>query len=337
MHPHRVSAILRVAHSAPEATDPPSGSRRGKRLRNREGFTLVELLVVIAIIGVLIALLLPAVQAAREAARRTHCTNSLKQMGIGLHNYELTVGTFPAQYPHYPEPPSGDGSGLSWMIGILPHVELQTLYDSMNLKGDVQRGEGVIRKQNRPVIRMSLPLYFCPSDESVGKIVTDAWLASGVELALTNYAGVIGPHNLGNASLFGGLKDCHNYGLYGFKECTGTFWRHSYMAPPKLATFTDGTSSTVVVGEVLPEFDSFKYWALSNGCWASTHAPINFTPNPNSPWGDWSNQIGFRSRHPGGANFLFADGHVSMLKEIIDQRTYRGLSTRGLGELVGEP
>jgi prepilin-type processing-associated H-X9-DG protein len=101
-----------------------------------------------------------------------------------------------------------------------------------------------------------------------------------------------------------------------------------------LESFADGLSHTLVVGEVLPEFDSFKYWPLSSGTYASTHAPVNYTPDPNEPWFGWANQIGFRSRHPGGAHFLWGDGHVALVSDGIHENVYRGISTRAGGEIL---
>ncbi len=312
--------------------------RKNNPMRNPKSraFTLVELLVVIAIIGILVALLLPAVQAAREAARRTQCINNLKQIGLGLSNFESSSKMFPTQIAPYQEVKGVDGNGQSWMVAILPFVEEQALFDSINPDGQMAKSLGMIRPENYPAIRTSVDIYFCPSDEAKGRNIYDTWKALGIEFATTNYAGVIGPHNLGNASIFGGLPDCHNYSATRSKECSGTFWRHSHLAPVKLKSFTDGLSNTIIVGEVLPEFDSGKFWAMSNGTWASTSPPINYTPDPNNPWFGWPDQTGFRSRHPGGAHFLWGDGHITFLSEVIDEIVYRGLSTRAGGEMVDE-
>jgi prepilin-type processing-associated H-X9-DG protein/prepilin-type N-terminal cleavage/methylation domain-containing protein len=300
-------------------------------MRTRVGFTLVELLVVIAIIGVLVALLLPAVQAARGAARRTQCSNNLKQIGLAILNYENTHSVLPVSFPHYQEG-GVDGSGESWMVGILPFIEEGAVFGQLDTSGRADLRQGMVGRGNREIIATPIDIYFCPSDATKGELRTDVWMLANIPFATTNYAGVLGPHNLGGSSLFGGLPDCHNFSATGIKECSGTFWRHSILAPVKLASFTDGTSTTTIVGEVLPEFDSFKYWALGNGTWASTHAPVNWIPEPNEPWNGWFNQISFRSRHSGGANFLWGDGHVSLMSEAVNTDLYRAVSTREKGE-----
>jgi len=307
--------------------------------RRTRAFTLVELLVVIAIIGILIALLLPAVQAAREAARRMQCSNNLKQMALAVLNYESQYKCFPISIAHYDEG-GAVGNGLSWTVGILPFMEQQPLFDTLNLNGQAHpAGNGIFNAENHALIAKPVENYLCPSDSIKKMVKTNIWLAvpSDLPLAVISYAGVMGPHDLGNASIFGGEPDCHNYNAYGYEECTGSFWRHSHVAPVKMASFIDGTSNTIIIGEVLPDYDDFKQWALGNATFACTHAPINYSPpEPFDPW-DWKNQEGFRSRHPGGAQFAWGDGHVSFFSETIDRAVYRGLSTRALGETVTQP
>ncbi|MEW4570727.1 DUF1559 domain-containing protein [Tautonia sp. JC769] len=304
--------------------------------RSDSAFTLIELLVVIAIIGVLIALLLPAVQSAREAARRSQCSNNLKQIGLGIHNYESTHGCFPVSTPHFPEglAPTLVSNGMSWMMGIFPFVEQNNLYDQFNFDGDFQSGLGIANIGNRTLIQFRINLYECPSDPDGQELQDNVWGLFGVPFSPTNYAGVMGPHNLGNGSLFGGLPDCHNYSAYGFKECTGTFWRHSILSPVKLSSMRDGTSNTIVVGEVLPSYDDFKTWSLGAGTYSSTSPPLNYRPAVNQPFANWPNQISFRSAHPGGAQFLWGDGRVSFVKETIARDVYRSISTRKGGEVV---
>jgi len=295
--------------------------------------------VVIAIIGVLIALLLPAVQAAREAARRMQCANNLKQIGTAIWNYENAAGTFPVSYTHLVEG-AGMGSGASWMVGILRYAELGTTCDALSWDGVAYpSGQGIFTPSNWDIIKEKLSIFTCPSDASGITVRTDVWRATPANLpmAVTNYAGVLGPHNLDNSSAFGGEPDCHNYATTQKDSCSGTFWRHSAMAPLTTSDFGDGTANTIIVGEVLPEYDSFKVWALGNGTWASTHAPLNWNPTPNDPWNNWMNQMGFRSDHADGANFAWGDGHVTFLVETVETVVYRALSTRAGGEVVTSP
>ena len=309
-------------------------------------FTLVELLVVIAIIGILIALLLPAVQAAREAARRTQCSNNLKQIGLAVLNYEQAHECFPISISSNQDEgtsnPKPAGNGISWMVGILPYLELGSLFEQLNFEGRAHKATGMLNVENREIVGTPIAAYYCPSDNARGTVRTNVWfdpkLPAGVRqtpFATTNYAGVMGPHKFGSSG--SGLPDCHNYTVTGRAACTGTFWRHSHLAPVKIASFRDGTSNTTIVGEVLPEHDDFKYWALSSGIYASTHEPLNWIPPLNEPYvayDGWWYRMSFRSEHPGGAMFTFGDGHVAFLSEAIDSVTYQALSTRSEGELV---
>ena len=307
---------------------------------SRTGFTLVELLVVIAIIGVLVGLLLPAVQAAREAARRIECSNRLKQIGLAVLNYESQFQQFPVNTP---QDACGDEglvpTGVSWMVQILPYLEQQVQFDSMDLDGSIVRGKGILNRQNREIIGRQLPVYLCPSDNSEeGESVrTDVWhypAASRVRLATMNYAGALGPHNPNDASTFGGLSYCNNYCGSKTKTCTGTFWRHSYMEPPTMASFEDGTSNTIIAGEVVPEYDHFKVWAFANSSFAFSHAPINYV-DPEQV-GIWLalDQMGFHSRHPGGAQFVSGDGSVSLFTDTIHLAVFRAMSTCAEGEIA---
>ncbi|SIO45919.1 prepilin-type N-terminal cleavage/methylation domain-containing protein/prepilin-type processing-associated H-X9-DG domain-containing protein [Singulisphaera sp. GP187] len=206
----------------------------------RRGFTLIELLVVIAIIAVLIALLLPAVQAAREAARRAQCTNNLKQLGLGLMNYESAIGCFPAQSA-YPATTATTDSGwaISWLVPLLQFAEQQPMYNAFNFSVSpmYSSGTGIA---NTTVAYSKLGLLLCPSESQAG-LPRDPHAA-------TNYVGNYG--GPGVISLFSGTiipyADRHGSGnLFPSTPYSGPW------APVTIASITDGTSNTAVVSERL--------------------------------------------------------------------------------------
>ncbi|MEA1951037.1 MAG: DUF1559 domain-containing protein [Planctomycetota bacterium] len=306
-------------------------------MRKHTGFTLVELLVVIAIIGILIALLLPAVQAAREAARRMNCSSNLKQISLGCLSYESTFGAMPVStsFVDFPDTP---GTGASWMLTLLPYIEQQPLYDSMYIDGGIYADRGIKDPVNRGAIKTSIATYCCPSDDSLGKTTTSAYLFPDIELGVTSYAGVIGPHSIwgGIYSIWKGEPSCFDkWDHQAGRRCWGTFWRYNVIEPVTLADFPDGLSHTITVGETYP-FGAAKHfsWPYSNDCWKSTYAPLNWIPPDQASLANWPDHMGFRSKHPGGAHFAWGDGHVSFLDAEIDMKTYQALSTRNQGEIV---
>ena len=306
----------------------------------RRAFTLVELLVVIAIIGILIALLLPAVQAAREAARRMNCSNHLKQIGLACLTYEATFKTMPVA-TDFTDWPGVPGTGASWFVGILPFIEQQPLYDGLVIEGSIGSGHGMKDPRNRSVIRTKIDTYCCPSNGNAGRTTTQCYLFEGIELATTSYAGVIGPHSIwdGVYSIWQGQPSCFDYWDYNDRKrrCWGTFFRYSVVDPVRLSDYSDGTTATIIVGETYP-FQAGTIWhfswAYSNDCWKSTYAPINFVPPDDASMNNWPDHMGFRSLHPSGSQFCYADGHVSLVREAIDMDVYQALSTRGRGEII---
>src|SRR4051794_14067209 len=178
-----------------------------QRRPQRPGFTLIELLVVISIIAVLIALLLPAVQAAREAARRSHCVNNLKQIGIALHNYHDVMGVFPPGYVSAQSPGSnpltgGNDTGAGWAWGsmILPQIEQDSLFHAINFSLSVSPAA------NNTVSLMRINAYLCPSDGTPNSVpVRDATNLKTVDTVATgNYVGVFGIGEVGDAPGAGG-------------------------------------------------------------------------------------------------------------------------------------
>lgn len=313
----------------------PRPGRDGLVRAWNKGFTLVELLVVIAIIGVLLALLLPAVQMAREAARKVHCRNNLKQLGLAVHAYHDVCRVLPISIgPWWQGPrPSPQRNGKGWIVSILPQLEQQPLYDRFVpfFAGDFFTGYGIRSVGCRDLLKHQLSVLQCPSDPDVRENSREQMELTGIEVALTSYKGVLGDSKLEGSIHPGSEPDCHAHG-----GCNGLFFRVSYQEPQRLAHVRDGTSNTFLIGEDVPShnYRSAAYYA--NGDYAACHAPLNYFPDPPTP-NDWFNVVSFRSRHPGGAHFCMADGSVQFVAETIDHDTYRALSTKAGGEVAALP
>ncbi|MGP0069446.1 MAG: DUF1559 domain-containing protein [Isosphaeraceae bacterium] len=346
------------------------------------GFTLIELLVVIAIIAVLIALLLPAVQAAREAARRSQCVNNMKQIGLAISNYESSQGSYPPGAIHYQESPmdcSQASRGFSMFLLLMPMMEQQTIYNSINFTMPTGGAAPIMFIQSTGLLA-KVNSFVCPSDQPQQSQVS----GSGNYYTQCSYAACAGTRDIwhwwcGCPGGPGGpcttSPDIQPDGVFG-----GGFIC-------KVASVTDGTSNTIFAGEFSryindPDavFNSWTraLWFSSNignntarpQCLAGTgpaiNAPLMVSDVTNFDGGwqwltgncdDWlyfsspdvrqAGQYGFRSLHPGGANFLFGDGSVHFLKQTINMGTptwsttgtnmtgvYRQLSTRAGGETV---
>jgi prepilin-type N-terminal cleavage/methylation domain-containing protein/prepilin-type processing-associated H-X9-DG protein len=329
----------------------------------RPGFTLIELLVVIAIIAILIALLLPAVQAAREAARRSQCTNNLKQLGLGLHNYESVAGAFPPAVVF-----SGTGNVISWWGGwgvsprVLPFMEQGAIFNSINF------GQAYNDPTNTTVAMQSVAVLLCPSDQNTQ------------------------PRNPGTATQSGVASYAWNYGDWyvwgGFGSTPG---RNAFTPnlSHRVADFTDGLSQTVVGAEVKASFPLLKCTTLtvknannvpppdadpyavapeykaascpqgvSHGTWYdgntnSTAFTTAWPPNKKilSPLSTGPTDIDLggtplvnggpnfaaitaRSYHSGGVNVLMGDGGVRFMKSSVNGQTWRALGTIAGGEVI---
>lgn len=303
----------------------------------RRGFTLVELLVVIAIIGVLVALLLPAVQAARESARRMSCGNNLKQYGIAIHNYHDVHRYFPISIAYNVSGPRAtlQPNGKGWIVSILPHLEQQALFSQFEpgFIGHFGNNLGLKVPECRTAMKTRIKVLECPSDAQSKRIETNQAQWGGIEVAVTNYKGVIGDTRMGGAASIhqGTEPDCHN--VVG---CNGLFYRNSYQDQIRLAVITDGTAHTLMVGEDVPIHNIHSAAYFANGDYASCHGPINYFPNPPTP-SVWQNMISFRSRHPAGAQFCVADGSVHFIAQNINHTMYRQLCTKADGESVQLP
>lgn len=320
-------------------------------LRGRSAFTLVELLVVIAIIGVLVALLLPAVQAAREAARRTQCSNNLKQLGLALHNFHDTYNKLPVG-TH-----DDDNRSFCWRTWILPYMEQTAIYNQMTQAGlwtppNMGDGANGVNVDSVPaseipgvtaisdLCKTKLGFYTCPSDILPEKD-NDGYFK-------TNYCGNMGP-------VVGTITTCASadargdsqQGVLLMSNNNDNTWTTS------LAKMIDGTSNTIMAGEVsetaninklTPNAGAYPIWAGGNnngGCngLAGAGATLRFVDINyfiNRKTGTESNSS-FGSKHPGGAQFVLGDASVRFINESIDSATWRAAGTRDNGEALMLP
>jgi prepilin-type N-terminal cleavage/methylation domain-containing protein/prepilin-type processing-associated H-X9-DG protein len=290
----------------------------------RRAFTLIEVLVVISIIGVLVSLLLPAVQSSREASRRLQCTNNLKQIGLALLNYEVSHKHFPAGYVSQFDSNGNDtGPGWGWASQILPQLEETAVHNTIHFDLPIEHPSNAARVA-------TIPGYLCPSESQ-----RQFWAAKRpdgtqiCEVAESNYVAVFGTTEPG-------------------VDGDGMFFRNSHVA---IQDVTDGLSKTLAVGERTHE--------LGRATWVgSVTNAVLFAEDENTqaqkvsetsagmclghagegigPGGSGGDVNQFYSLHGEGANFLFADGHVNFLPTSMDYETYLALATRAGGEPIKE-
>ena len=314
----------------------------------RSGFSLVELLMVITIIGILIALLLPAVQAAREAARRLQCANNLKQIGLALHDYHQTHGVFPPG--NYAETsgvcPGAGGSNAesedraNWLIAILPHLELTTLH------GLYSPGVANESAANQSIRETVVPHYFCPSDLDPTTPVVPARGPAradqqNVSYMPGSYRGVSGKSD-GNEFLDSGLCLTYERQWRGPLHVVGVL---GYQAE-SMTAIRDGSSNTLLAGEsttsTRPTYRTL--WAYSFSFYSLSAVTEN---QSRILLGDLDKCVeiggagystpcerGWGSFHPDGLNFLVCDGSVRFLHTTIDMKLFAELATIDGGELA---
>lgn len=324
----------------------------------RRGFTLIELLVVIAIIGILVSLLLPAVQAAREAARRTQCTNNLKQIGIALANYELSLGTYPSGYVispgvGTPDPQTGDTEpGWGWLALLLPFMEQTTLH------GVLDFNRPCWDPVNAAAVQTPIPGFLCPTatnpDLTVGITDINLNVLNGIYFARANYV-----HNVGWNDIWSAPPNT-NYEA-PIKGCNGVMYRNSRTRPSDV---TDGLSNTLFAGErspyladavwpgVVPGAEHFSYNEFASSgtggpginydnagsyVGANTGPSIYESPQvihpPNWPGGHTDQMY---SEHPGVTNILLGDGSVRLVADGIRLSVWQALGSRNGQEPISD-
>jgi prepilin-type processing-associated H-X9-DG protein len=287
----------------------------------------VELLVVIAIIAILIALLLPAVQAAREAARRLQCANNLHQIGIALHNYENTHGTFP--YGESLLFVAGSGypwrAGWAWSAGILPYMEEDAKYDRIDFDF------GYSQPQNSRAIKTTFVVYHCPSAPPPIWVDCCGEIAGINDTSSTNYGG-IATHR--NDVSYASSTGANQWNTPDDTVETGIL---HVAGLHKIREVTDGLSKTLMVGELVfnlndPWRDTYGPGYVSNTWAMGNSLNTGFGINDEYTYAKKS----ICSEHPGGANFLFDDGHVQFISETIPRGVLAALTTRNRGEVNTE-
>jgi len=319
--------------------------------QNGRGFTLVELLVVIAIIGVLVALLLPAVQAAREAARRMQCSNNLKQLALGAQNYHDRLRSFPPgtlAKTFAAAPKSRSTALLVFLLNEMEQSSLRNELDPHDPYVNITNGlAGTV-----------LPVIVCPSD-----VIPQNPVPQGTPpnlYGVTSYAG-----NGGTGGTY--------YRFYGYcksvatQSTDGMFCETGPNSAPvagqdsvRMSDVLDGTSNTLLFGErshVDPAFDvaaaanggqqvigQYGFWHSAGGlaivdATLTTLPPLNYRTDPNEVWNTSAclRTNAFGSLHPGGANFGLVDGSVQFFADSIEMTVYRALSTRAGGEIAQVP
>lgn len=309
-------------------------------MKTRRGFTLIELLVVIAIIGVLIGLLLPAVQKVREAANRMKCLNNLKQLGIAMHGYHDAIGTLPDGGTYH------ESGG--WQLTILPYIEQTALYRLF--QGYGTHSPGVYGSPNvANVTGKQLTLCTCPSDVVV--------LTAGQtynKCAYQNYAANFGNTAVGDSNTATpGMRTETTYNGITF---AGAPFR--FANPQHLSDITDGTSNTLMMAEVVQgqrqDVRGFTWWG-DGSSFVTSLRPNDSNPdvishtycdgNPPNPPANCTGvstaygpirAFASRSRHPGGVNVAFCDGSGRFISNSIDPLTWQNLGTSQGGEILGD-
>lgn len=308
----------------------------------RRGFTVIELLVVIGVIAVLMALLLPAVQSARESARRTQCANNLKQQGLACANFHTSHQRFPSGTMTRGFEASDEEflEGIMWSGLILPQLDQNNLWSLLGHDlNDAATIVGIYRACSTHVT-----MYRCPSTQVDANLSKTRW---------SHFDGRVPMSYLACAS---GTNDSESGpdDWVGEPGSDGMMFRDSWVEADGV---TDGLSNTILIGEAIHADhwgkDQGGYWQVmdhwyiwspeqlnrnwptgdASECMGSTGAPINAMVEVDK-WNANQKELSFSSRHPGGAQVVFADGHVQFVSQSIDRRIWSAMGTRASGDLV---
>jgi len=291
----------------------------------------------------LIGLLLPAVQKVRQAAARSQCENNLKQLALGVHNYVGAYKLFPTNagpgYNYRPDAPYC----WSWLARLLPYVEQDNLYKSCGIPSSTINQAGAYAAT-------AVPTFLCPSDIAINGLprTDEANIGSTFNyggppksVGQTNYKGVCGNNwawssNPGfNFTPPGGTNNGLDLGNGIFYRTDGIPGTGGH-GPLNMDLIKDGTSNTFMIGEDIPSLDVHCDWPFFNHATGTCAIPLNYNEGTANAW-NWPNVYSFRSNHPGGANFAFADGHVAFISETINLALYRALASYAGGETVSPP
>lgn len=337
-------------------------SSRRRQSSNSNAFTLVELLVVIAIIGILVALLLPAIQAAREAARRTQCNNNLKQLALGLNIYHDSHGTFPWGGSGGVNNYSWGGAGwpstgaalFNWRGFILPYIEQQAIYDQMkdgmaaagqpDFVNPDWTGAWAAAVRSLPARTTVINAFQCPSDPYSGKTDASAWAGWSAHWnsngAVASYWASAGPEAMYNRTtlchLTPGCTVYNNNGIHMLGAHVngvevGVFSLRADCT--RMRDIVDGTANTLLLGEEqIGDTNGkwgFRQWAEAFSVTSTIRGINNADPSQNY-YGQ-----GFGSYHPGGAQFALADGSIRFIGQTVDIITFCQLGTKKKGEVLG--
>lgn len=317
---------------------PPCSSKQN--LRQSRAFTLIELMVVVTILGILIGLILPAVQAAREAARRIQCSNSLKQLGLATHSYNDRWGCLPIGNPLFSYPDMGNRDGQSIFVSMLSDFEQTNIFNSINFS------QNIATLSNTTTLQYGISVLWCPSDSGIERIERIPYVVGDLApnrtvVRYTSYAGCAGTwcnHPLS----YNKLAVSRIPALTA--NANGAFFLRGRV---DFAQFTDGLSNTFLIGErahsgLDTETARDWHWWFSSYCTDTlfhTLYPMNPLRKLRTPHSSPSFPNAYcdaaSSVHPGGANFGFADGSVRFLKDRIDTWPFDPSDGQPLG-VVGQ-